>query len=102
MARKAKGGSAKKSPAKAAKNIFKVAGPKTNKKKAKEVQVKLKKLKETVKNKQEKVDESLKELHKDMVVKEDKPKASPKKAAGKKTPADAKGAAKKVGKMKVK
>ncbi|XP_036337169.1 tRNA (guanine(37)-N1)-methyltransferase-like [Rhagoletis pomonella] len=55
------------------KNIFKVNDAK-NKKKPKEVQGKLKKIKEVVKNKREKVDANLKELHKDMVVK--KPKAA--------------------------
>ncbi|XP_016966857.1 tRNA (guanine(37)-N(1))-methyltransferase [Drosophila suzukii] len=59
---------------KKAKNVFKVAdGNKGKGKKPKEVQGKLKQIKESVKAKQEKVDASLKTLHKDLVVK--KPKA---------------------------
>ncbi|KAH8408637.1 hypothetical protein KR215_009273 [Drosophila sulfurigaster] len=77
---------------KKAKNLFKVNNAKSNKKKPKEVQGKLKQvspspipdynkpteipvfqIKETVKSKQEKVDATLKELHKDMVVKKPKP-----------------------------
>ncbi|XP_034102733.1 uncharacterized protein LOC117567086 [Drosophila albomicans] len=58
---------------KKAKNLFKVNNAKSNKKKPKEVQGKLKQIKETVKSKQEKVDATLKVLHKDMVVKKPKP-----------------------------
>ncbi|KNC29111.1 tRNA (guanine(37)-N1)-methyltransferase, partial [Lucilia cuprina] len=55
------------------KNLFKVSDVK-QKKKPKEVQGKLKKIKEAVTKKQEKVDANLRDLHKDLVVK--KPQAS--------------------------
>lgn len=55
------------------KNLFKVADSK-QKKKPKEVQGKLKKIKEAVTKKQEKVDANLRDLHQDLVIK--KPKAS--------------------------
>ncbi|KAH8395357.1 hypothetical protein KR222_010913 [Zaprionus bogoriensis] len=62
---------------KKAKNVFKVATHNKGKKKPKEVQGKLKQIKEAVKAKQEKVDASLKELHKDLVVKKPKPAVTP-------------------------
>ncbi|KAH8304005.1 hypothetical protein KR018_003324 [Drosophila ironensis] len=63
---------------KKAKNVFKVADNKKGKgKKPKEVQGKLKQIKESVKAKQEKVDASLKTLHKDLVVKKPKPAVAP-------------------------
>ncbi|XP_022221399.1 uncharacterized protein LOC111073409 [Drosophila obscura] len=63
---------------KKAKNVFKVADNRKGKgKKPKEVQGKLKQIKESVKAKQEKVDATLKTLHKDMVVKKPKPAVSP-------------------------
>ncbi|XP_067613165.1 tRNA (guanine(37)-N1)-methyltransferase [Eurosta solidaginis] len=83
------------------KNIFKVNDTK-NKKKPKEVQGKLKKIKEVVKNKREKIDANLKVLHKDMVVK--KPATPAKKSPikkNKKAPANAKNVSTKLGKLKV-
>lgn len=111
MGRKSKTAAGKKGaaakPAKAAinkskkdKNIFKVKDAK-NKKKPKEVQGKLKKIKEVVKNKQEKIDANLKELHKDMVVK--KPKAAANNASikkNKKAPANTNNVSQKLGNLK--
>uniref|UniRef100_A0A0A1WNZ8 tRNA (Guanine(37)-N1)-methyltransferase n=1 Tax=Zeugodacus cucurbitae TaxID=28588 RepID=A0A0A1WNZ8_ZEUCU len=110
MARKSKTPAGKKgaaAPAKAAinkskkdKNIFKVNDAK-NKKKPKEVQGKLKQIKEVVKNKQEKIDANLKELHKDMVVK--KPKAAANNTAikkNKKAPANANNVSQKLDNLK--
>uniref|UniRef100_A0A0K8TPR4 Putative trna guanine37-n1-methyltransferase-like protein n=1 Tax=Tabanus bromius TaxID=304241 RepID=A0A0K8TPR4_TABBR len=82
------------------KNVFKVNDSK-NKKKPREVQVKLKKLKETVKNKQEAVDNKFKDLHKDIV--NEKPAAKVGKKANKKTkaPANTKKVESKLEKMQV-
>ncbi|XP_037939206.1 tRNA (guanine(37)-N1)-methyltransferase [Teleopsis dalmanni] len=110
MARKAKanaGGKKGAAPAKTSlnkskkdKNVFKVADTK-GKKKPKEVKGKLKKVKEAIKNKQEKADASLKELHKDMVVKKPKAtKTTPIKKA-KKAPANTKNVSQKLGNLKV-
>jgi len=98
---KAGGGGKKKKTAKTTKNIFKVVGSKSNKRKPKEVLVKLKKLKQTVKKEQENADKSLKELHKEMVLKSNKPK-SEKKIVTKKAPVDTKTAEKKIGNIKIK
>ncbi|CAD7002817.1 tRNA (guanine(37)-N1)-methyltransferase [Ceratitis capitata] len=110
MGRKSKTGGGKKGAASAKtainkskkdKNIFKVNEAK-NKKKPKEVQGKLKKIKEVVKNKQEKIDANLKELHQDMVVK--KPKAAANHTTikkNKKAPANTKNVSQKLGNLKV-
>ncbi|XP_054734381.1 tRNA (guanine(37)-N1)-methyltransferase [Anastrepha obliqua] len=82
------------------KNIFKVNDVK-NKKKPKVVQGQLKKIKEVVKNKQEKIDANLKDLHKGMVVK--KPKASVSNTPikkNKKAPANTKNVSQKLGNLK--
>lgn len=70
---------------KKAKNVFKVGdGNKGKGKKPKEVQGKLKQIKESVKAKQEKLDASLKTLHKDLVVKKPKAPVAPIKSYKKK------------------
>lgn len=97
----AKGKAAAPNKSKKDKNVFKVNDAKS-KKKPKEVQGKLKKIKEAVKNKQEKVDATLKAIHKDMVVK--KPAAPKSPAAGKKgkkAPANTKNVSSKLGDLKV-
>ncbi|KAH8296814.1 hypothetical protein KR054_011556 [Drosophila jambulina] len=106
---------------KKAKNVFKVANSSKGKgKKPKEVQGKLKQvsvwrrretgsvavthklelqIKEAVKDKQEKLDASLKTLHKDMVVKKPKAAVAPIKDSRKK-PANAKKVSETLGKLK--
>ena len=74
-------------------NLFKVSDAKKKAKKPKEVQGKLKKVKEVIQKKQEKVDANLKTLHKDLVV---KPKAAKKPAAAVKKPKKGAGSSKKV------
>ncbi|XP_020806548.1 uncharacterized protein LOC110182770 [Drosophila serrata] len=85
---------------KKANNVFKVANSSKGKgKKPKEVQGKLKQIKESVKDKQEKLDASLKTLHKDMVVKKPKAVVAPIKDNRKK-PANAKKVSETLGKLK--
>ncbi|KAH8302380.1 hypothetical protein KR044_005860 [Drosophila immigrans] len=84
---------------KKAKNLFKVANNK-GKKKPKEVQGKLKQIKESVKSKQEKVDATLKELHKDMVVKKPPKPAVPSIKNSRKPPANATKVSDSLGKLK--
>ncbi|XP_075160396.1 tRNA (guanine(37)-N(1))-methyltransferase [Haematobia irritans] len=96
---KQKTGGAAGAVSKKTKNIFKVNDVK-QKKKPKEVQGKLKKIKEVVTKKQELVDANLRELHKDLVVK--KPKASTSKPLknAKKATANTKNVSDKLGNLK--
>ncbi|XP_030385477.1 uncharacterized protein LOC115632461 [Scaptodrosophila lebanonensis] len=88
------------SKSKKAKNIFKVADNNKGRKKPKEVQGKLKQIKEAVKTKQEKVDASLKALHQDLVVKKPKPAAVTPIKNTKKPAANAKKVSDKLGNLK--
>uniref|UniRef100_T1P8B0 Uncharacterized protein n=1 Tax=Musca domestica TaxID=7370 RepID=T1P8B0_MUSDO len=85
--------------AKKTKNIFKVNDVK-QKKKPKEVQGKLKKIKEAVTKKQEKADANLRELHKDLVVKKPQPSTSKPLKPGKKPAANTKNVSDKLGDLK--